>query len=205
MSNDQEKDLFIDFERDILGPNRTPPLKATKPNFKSLDSPPPLVPYCPSDSTDAEEAKGTSAKRSCRFRKSRTHATSADGVLICDIDPNRTTNGGKNALASASQSEAEEEDNEAEYVTLYMRDHHRRGYQHAESNAPSQTKDYAVATLDVMNDKEDKSERAAGDNREGCTIDEKPLQLSSNIGPDVSKAGRTLQDRPPTPPRPRSR
>ena len=104
MSND--RDGFFDLERDILAPNRTPPLMATKPDFDVPESPPPLVPYDPSsDYTDTEEANGYSSIRCRRVRQGRTHASLADGVLIHYIDPSRidiAVYGEKNALESAS-------------------------------------------------------------------------------------------------------
>ena len=77
MFHDQE-DLFIDFERDILALNRTPALKPTQPNFESLDSPPPLVPYDPS----SDSSNQSSPKRRRRVRKGRTHASLSGDKLI---------------------------------------------------------------------------------------------------------------------------
>ena len=100
------QDRFFDLERDILAPNRTPPLKATKPNFKAPDSPPPPVSYNPpSDYTDTGEDDGNSSMGGRRVRESRTPISLADGVLIRYIDPNRidiVVHEGKNALVYAS-------------------------------------------------------------------------------------------------------
>ena len=86
MCNDQ--DQFFDLERDILAPNRTPLLKATKPNFDIVDSPPAVVSYDPSSYyTDTEEANSSGSMRGRRVRGSQTLALLADGVLIRHIEP----------------------------------------------------------------------------------------------------------------------
>ncbi len=112
MSHPQDQDY--DFNRDILG--RSPGLVAIKPNYESLDSPPPLVRLSPSsDSTDAEDTTGVRSSRKHKKRKGRTNPSFADGVLIRSLDPNQNelaSHAERNPLESASQSEAEEEEDE---------------------------------------------------------------------------------------------
>ncbi|OCT48346.1 hypothetical protein CLCR_04053 [Cladophialophora carrionii] len=111
------QESFYDFDRDIL--NRTPPLVAVKPDLEPHDSPAPLVRIdTSSDSTDVEDTDGVPSPRKKRRkrRKGRTNPTFADGVLIRSLDPNQNelaSHVERNALASASQSEVEEEDNDA--------------------------------------------------------------------------------------------
>ncbi|EXJ54457.1 hypothetical protein A1O7_09797 [Cladophialophora yegresii CBS 114405] len=109
------QESFFDFETDIL--NRTPPLVPVKPDLEPHDSPAPFVRIdTSSDSTDVEQTDGvpSSRKKRRKKRKGRTNPTFADGVLIRSLDPNHlelASHVERNALASASQSEVEEEDN----------------------------------------------------------------------------------------------
>lgn len=119
MSNDYYPDQYFDLERDIIAPNRTPPLERAEPVFTPHDSPAPLVPVYPppSDSSEAEEAGEHRPLRRRRSRKGRTNASLSDGVLIRSLDFDAVEVAAlaeRHALASASQSEAEEEEEEDE-------------------------------------------------------------------------------------------
>ncbi|KIW62703.1 hypothetical protein, variant 2 [Phialophora macrospora] len=93
------QESFYDFDRDIL--NRTPPLVAVKPSLEPHDSPAPLVPVdASSDSTDVEDTDGVGSSRKKKKRKDPNQNELASHVE-------------RHALESASQSEVEEEDNDA--------------------------------------------------------------------------------------------
>ncbi|KIV83090.1 hypothetical protein, variant 3 [Exophiala sideris] len=94
------QDHFFDLERDIIAPNRSPPLEKAEPVLTPRESPPPLVPVYPSsDSSDVEDA---GEFRPSRSRKSRKDPNQVD--VAADAE--------RYALASASQSEAEDEEEE---------------------------------------------------------------------------------------------
>ena len=115
MSPLPEQDLFYDYDRDFA--NRSPQLEAIKPKYAPEDSPGPLVRIDPSsDSADTEDSDGVRSSRKPKKRKGRTNPSFADGVLIRSLDSNQielAAHAEKNPLESASQSEAEEEENEA--------------------------------------------------------------------------------------------
>ena len=148
-----EQDLFYDIDRDIIGPHRSPLLQAVEPNFKSLDSPPPLVRV--DTSSDSEDVEGTDSSRPSRKRKrrkGRTNPTLADGVLIRALDPNQeqlASQAEKLPLESASQSEAEEEDNEAQRAPGHgqMRAPSKAGVRNGAKQASRRSKKLAEAAL----------------------------------------------------------
>ncbi|KAK5453570.1 hypothetical protein LTS15_006755 [Exophiala xenobiotica] len=118
MSNAQDPYQVFDLDRDFIAPARTPPLEPVNPSFRVTWSPPPLGPHYPSSESSSEDEireVRTSARR--KIRKGRTNPSLTDGVLIRAIDPNQpeaARHAEKYALASASQSEAEDqEENEA--------------------------------------------------------------------------------------------
>ncbi|EXJ81922.1 hypothetical protein A1O1_07989 [Capronia coronata CBS 617.96] len=116
MSNDQYSDEYYNLERDFLLPSRTPPLEEKRPNLRPEESPRPLVAYYPSSDTSEEESSNSQNAQSSRSRtrrKGRTTPILGDGVLIRSLDPNQVdvaNNAERYALASASQSETDEEE-----------------------------------------------------------------------------------------------
>ena len=155
----QDQDIFYDVDRDIIGPHRSPPLVAVKPNFESEDSPPPLVRIDPSsDSTDVEDTDGVRPRKPKR-RKGQTKPTFADGVLIRSLDPSQellARQAESTALESASQSEADEEDNEA--VPPPGREQMRRSnhvVRNGATQASTQSKTIAEAALSAISESHD--------------------------------------------------
>ncbi|KAJ4590483.1 hypothetical protein HRR82_000837 [Exophiala dermatitidis] len=99
MSAEQDSDVY-DFERDFLLPSRSPLLEVARPNLKPEPSPPrQLVPFYPSSSCSSEDEDASNGRGSTRRRRNPK-------------GPNYPIVAGtaeRHALASASQSEAEEE------------------------------------------------------------------------------------------------
>ncbi|KIW93110.1 uncharacterized protein Z519_05715 [Cladophialophora bantiana CBS 173.52] len=116
----QDQDPYFQFERDIIGPLRSPALEPVNPEYGPRASPAPLVPVedpSSSDSSDVEDPKVVRRQGNSRIRKSRANCTFADGVLILSLDPNQrilASQARKRPLDSRSQSAAEEEDDEEE-------------------------------------------------------------------------------------------
>ncbi|KAJ9501594.1 hypothetical protein H2202_002555 [Exophiala xenobiotica] len=118
MSNAQDPYQVFDLDRDFIAPARTPPLEQVNPSFRVAWSPPPLGPHYPSsDSSSEDENREVRPSARRKIRKGRTNPSLTDGVLIRALDPNQpeaARHAEKYALASASQSEAEDqEDDEA--------------------------------------------------------------------------------------------
>ncbi|KAK5549695.1 hypothetical protein LTR46_011904, partial [Exophiala xenobiotica] len=155
MSNAQDLDQVFDLDRDFIAPGRAPPLKPIKPSFRVEWSPPPFGPdYPSSDSSSEDEIREirTSARR--KIRKGRTNPSLTDGVLIRALDPNQpeaAKHAERYALASASQSEAEgEEENgglseEARMIIANATIPHKSG-------VPEQPDAWVEATSDVVQD-----------------------------------------------------
>lgn len=161
MSPNQEQDLdpFYNLYRDIIAPNRTPPLEAVQPNFESHGSPLHLVLVeASSDSTDAEEPDEAGASRKRRRRKGRTNPTLADGVLIRSLDPNAVelaSHSERHPLESASQSEAEEEDSNTGHTRMIVAE---AVAQNDTSKASSQSKQIAEAALNAIYEDEEEDD-----------------------------------------------
>ena len=106
----------------VIKASHTPPLQPTKPNYTSEDTPPPLVLEETSSSADSGSSRGRGRPRG-KQRRGRTRPSQCDAVLIGQTAPNRpdiAAWAGQHALASASQSEAEEggsgeEDDEGDF------------------------------------------------------------------------------------------
>ncbi|EXJ61222.1 uncharacterized protein A1O5_12014 [Cladophialophora psammophila CBS 110553] len=112
----QDQDPYFQFERDIIGPLRSPVLEPVNPEYGPRASPAPLVPVndpSSSDSSDVEDPKAVRRQGNPRIRKSRANCTFADSVLILSLDPNQrilASQARKRPLDSRSQSAAEEEE-----------------------------------------------------------------------------------------------
>ncbi|KAH0833738.1 hypothetical protein AYO21_04480 [Fonsecaea monophora] len=117
MSHDQ--DFFIDVERDIIAPLRSPGLEPVNPEYGPRSSPAPLVRVdeLSSDSSEAEDSDTLGRRQKTIARKGRANRTFADGVLILALDPNQRTlasQARRAPLDSRSRSEEEDEEDEEE-------------------------------------------------------------------------------------------
>ncbi|KIX05127.1 uncharacterized protein Z518_05999 [Rhinocladiella mackenziei CBS 650.93] len=149
----QAPDQYFDFERDIL--KRSPQLAPVKPNFKSSETPPPLI-ACDqsSDSTDAEETDEPRLSKRRNNRKSRSSPSLGDGVLIRSLDPNQVE------LATYSEknpppllSDHEEEDDETE-AGRHLSKPGGTLAQRQLPNASAQTRDRDVSALEAPYNRE---------------------------------------------------
>jgi len=148
-----EQDQWADFDRDFLQPNRTPPLRAVELNFKSNETPPPLVdPDSTSDSTFSEREEAVPARRRKR-RKGRDQPAESDAVLIRQLAPNRpdiADQAAKHVLDSASEAEEEDQDSDERGEGDQMSDSDQEKY--GASKTPTVPKDIAVAALEAIDD-----------------------------------------------------
>ena len=116
-----------DSDDDPLIP-RSPGLQETKPRYTPEPTPPPFVPSSSNSpesgesdidlASDAEIGKPRRLRKGKKARKRRHGPSQGDAVLISYLDPNRpdiAAQAGQTVLNSASQSEAEDEEEEGEY------------------------------------------------------------------------------------------
>jgi hypothetical protein len=195
-----DQDDFLDVDRDIIAPHRSPLLEAVNPVFGPQESPPPLVPLETSSDSDEEDIDGPAPSRKPRKRKGGTKSSLADGVLIRALDPNQgeelASHVERHALESANESEVEDEGNAT--GTVLDQDQMRRPgqvHRYDSSKLASLAEDMAKKVLDAIDDDDDKNDFVMVDTPESRTNGDvsghSPLPTPMAPSPETPKRTRS--------------